>query len=157
RDLQKKENAFAQIIDDRELINRVFSGSLSGDDVERLASLPFGLYAYRNDTIIFWNTNKMLADCEPPTPPIGEEGLFYNERGKFVKSCIEPDTARPQEKVVVLYPIVITYPFENTYLHSSFEAAPYIPLNTTVSPRKTAGSYPIVNNGGKTVFHVAFN
>jgi len=157
RDLQKKENAFAQIIDDRELINRVFSGSLSGDDVERLASLPFGLYAYRNDTIIFWNTNKMLADCEPPTPPIGEEGLFYNERGKFVKSCIEPDTAKPQEKVVVLYPIVITYPFENTYLHSSFEAAPYIPLNTTVSPRKTAGSYPIVNNEGKTVFHVAFN
>lgn len=156
-DLQKKEYAFTQLLNDESLINRIFSGTLTDNDIDRLVEQPFSLYAYRNDTIIFWNTNKLLADCEHPVAPIGEEGLYYNERGKFIKSCIEPDTVNRHEKMVVLYPIVTTYPFENGYLHSSFEAASYIPLNTVVSPRKTAGSFPIVNNAGKTVFHVQFN
>jgi signal transduction histidine kinase len=157
RDLQKKEDDCSLLLNDRELLDRIFSGTLSAYDVERLVSQSFGLYAYRNDTIIFWNNNKLLADCEHPVAPIGEQGLYYHERGKFVKACIEPDTSRSYENIVVLYPIITTYPFENNYLHSSFDAAEYIPLNTVVSPRKSPNSFPIVNRAGKTVFHVQFN
>lgn len=157
RDLQEREDAFTLLLNDDDLVNRIFSGTLTGNDIDRLANQPYNLYGYRNDTIIFWNTNKLLADCEHPVAPVGKEGLYYHERGKFVKSCIEPDTSKAYEKIVVLYPVVTTYPFENNYLHSSFEAASYIPLSTVVSPRKTAGSFPIVNNAGDTVFYVQFN
>lgn len=157
RDLVHKENAFGLLLNDKDLLKRVFSGTLNANDIDRLVEQPFGLYAYRKDTIVFWNTNKLLADCEHPVVSISEERLYYNERGKFVKTCIEPDTARRYEKIVVLYPIVTTYPFENTYLHSSFEAASYIPLNTVVSPRKTPNSFAITNTKGREVFHVQFN
>lgn len=157
RDLQQKEDAFTLLLNDNGLVDRIFTGTATEDDVDRLVGQPYSLYAYRNDTIIFWNTNKLLADCEHPVAPIGEEGLYYTERGKFVKACLQPDSTKPEQRIVVLFPVVTTYPFENNYLHSSFEAAEYIPLNTVVSPRKTGNSYPVINNAGKTVFHVQFN
>lgn len=157
RDLQQKEDAFALLLNNNGLVARIFEGTLDEYDVDRLVRQPYSLYAYRNDTIIFWNTNKLLADCERPPAPIGEEGLYYTERGKFVKACLQLDSTKPEQKLVVLFPIVTTYPFENTYLHSSFEAAPYIPLNTVVSPRRTPGSYPVINSNGKSVFYLQFN
>jgi len=154
-DLHKKQTAFKSVLSNTDLVQRVFSGSVNNLDIRLLTNLPFGVYAYRNDTIVFWNNNKVLADCEPPAPS-GKTQLHFNERGKFVKVCIEPDTSRRNEKLVVLYPVVTTYPFENNYLHSSFEAADYIPVNTTVSSRKTDASYAITDIDSNTVFHVEF-
>lgn len=156
KDLHKQQRLFELVLEDKAMMERMFSGKLSGEDIARLTRQPYGIYAYRNDTIVFWNNNKLLADCEPPSPN-GQCQLYHNERGRFVKSCLTPDTQNRSLQVVVLYPIVTIYPFENSYLKSSFVAADYIPLNTTVSSRKTAGSYPVVNIAGRPVFHVTFN
>ncbi len=155
-DLQKKEDKLEQFLKDEELVGRIFSNQLSSNDVAKLTNLPFGVYAFHNDTIFFWNNNKVLADCEsPPQKHVAE--LYQNERGKYIRTCIHPDFLHDGEELVVLLPIVTTYPYENNYLKSSFEAANYIPLNTKVLLRPSKYSYPITNNAGEAVFHVSFN
>lgn len=153
--LHNKEAEFATILNNKDLLEHVYADSLSGAEISYVTSKPFGIYAYRNDTLIFWNNNKVLADCEPPAPE-GKDVLYYNERGKFVRECIVPDTANPQLRLVVLYPIVTIYSFENNYLKSSFEAADFIPINTTVLSRPGKSSYPVTNLAGEKVFHLTF-
>lgn len=155
-DLQKKEADFSQVLNDTALLNRIYSGTLTVQDVTYLSGQDYGIYAYRSDTIIFWNNNKVLAGCEPPTS-YNEGYLFNNERGKFVKECIIPDTASANELLVVLYPVVTLYPFENSYLKSSYSAGEYIPVNTSVLTREKAGSFAVKNSNDKTVFHLFFN
>lgn len=156
KDLQQKENKFAAILQNKELLSRIFADALTGEEVNFITEEPYGLYAYNNDTLVFWNSNKVLADCEPPTP-VGNANLYYNERGKFVKECIVPDSTNPHQKLVALYPIVTLYPFENSYLHSSFAAADYIPINTTILSRPGKSSFPVTNTKDEVVFHLTFN
>lgn len=153
-DLHKKEAVFETILKDEQLIDRIFTDKLTTGDVDYLSRLSFGLYAYINDTISFWNNNKVLADCADPVAA-DTLMLFQNERGKFIKQCIVTDTSQVR-KLVLLYPIVTLYPIENNYLQSSFEAANYIPVSTKVLTRKTKSSYPIVAKNGTTVFHLSF-
>ena len=153
--LQKQENAYEQIQGDKQLLARIFAGELTAIDITHLTRQAYGIYVYRNDTIIFWNNNKLLADCEPPQPR--GPSLYQNERGKFLKKCITPDTNTPNQKIVVLHPIVTLYPFENSYLKSAFIAADYIPLSTAIQSRATKGSYAIHSLSGDTVFHLKFN
>lgn len=154
-DLHKKEASFNQVSNNTALIDRIFSETLTAADVRYLTQKDFGLYAYRNDTIIFWNNNKILADCPAPSPK-KKQKLHYNDRGKFVKSCITPDSTKPGETLVVLYPIVTLYPFENSYLHSSFVAADHIPINTTIAARGNKESHPVANSSGEEVFYLNF-
>lgn len=156
QDLHNKEQAFADLLNDGALIDRIFTGSLSQRDITRLTVQDYGLYAYRNDTIVFWNNNKILADCEPPRPE-GVAELYHHERGKFVKTCVIPDSNFKHRKLVLLYPIVTLYPFENSYLHSSFAAADYIPMNTSVLSRPTSDTYEVSTNSGQKVFYLDFD
>ena len=155
KDLQQKEAVFETLLKDDELVNKMFNDQLSNGDIEYLSKLSFGVYAYINDTIVFWNNNKVLAECTKPSS-IDTQKLFQNERGKFVKECLAIDTTTAR-KLVVLYPIVTLYPFENNYLQSSFEAANYIPPNTNVLTRKTKNSYSVTSKKGITLFHLSFD
>lgn len=155
KDIRYRERAFEGVKNNRELVSKIFSGQLSKDDVTRLTELPIGLYAYRNDALVFWNNNKVLTDCTPPEATGGEK-LFQNERGKFVKLCFTPDSTHNREKLVALIPIVTIYPFENNYLHSSFEAGDYIPTTAIVSSRPGKNSYGVRMPDGSTVFFVSF-
>lgn len=155
-DLKKKESKLEQLVGEEQLIKKIFSNTLTAYDISRLTEMPFGLYAYRNDTISFWNNNKVLADCVTPSVA-GDSGLYQNERGKFVRYCMHPDYLDEGQELVVLFPIVTIYPYENNYLHSSFEASDHIPLNTVISPRGGKASYPIMDKSGSNVFYVRFN
>ncbi len=156
KDLQQKESTFETVLNDQELISRVFNDQLTSGDIEYLSSLSFGVYAYIDDTIIFWNSNKVLAECAGTTPA-DTTMLFQNERGKFIKECITYDSTNVKHKLVVLYPIVTLYPFDNNYLQSSFEAANYIPVNTSVLTRKSDNSFPVASKKGITVFYLSFD
>lgn len=154
-DLHKKEQTFNQLLQNQTLLNSVFQNELSQQDILYLTNLPYGLYAYTNDTIVFWNNNKILADCEPPTHN-NKNTLYYNERGKFVKKCITIDSTA-QTKLVVLFPIVTLYPIENSYLQSNFVAAEHIPVSTEVLSRAKKGSLPVSDLSGQKVFYLSFN
>ena len=154
-DLHDKEASFQKLLSNRELISRLYNNSLSTNDVDYLAKLPFGVYVYNEDTLVFWNTNKVLAECEHKTST-DTLVLAQNERGKYVQQCVTPDTSNAAQKIVVLYPIVTLYPFENNYLKSSFEAASYVPVGTRILTRGGPNSFPITTQNGNTIFHLNF-
>ena len=154
-DYQEREKEFAKFVNDEELVKSIYKKERSTENTDRLTELPFFLYAYQNGTLTFWNNNKVLADCGLPTP--SKEGtLFYNDRGVFVKKCVRPTYLDEGNQLVVLYPIVTKYPFENNYLKSQFIAASYIPFSTKVISRQVDGSHVVNNLSGKPIFFINF-
>lgn len=154
--LKNREKEFENLLQEEELIKKIFAGELTGSDVSKLSSLPFGIYAYKNDTISFWNNNKVLVDCinsSKNSSPV----LVVNERGRYLKKCVVPDYLAPGQALAVLYPVVTLYPFENNYLQSSFEANDNIPISTAVSSRKTKGNIAVKNQNGESVFYISFD
>jgi two-component system nitrogen regulation sensor histidine kinase NtrY len=150
-DLQDKQQEFERTALNKQLVDKIFTNKLSEQDVQELSELSFFIYAYENDELIFWNSNEMLADCSEGH---AETGILLNaDKGTFVKECINIDAHR---KITVLYPILIKYPFENSYLRSHFEAEDYIPVNTGISIRKTQGSYVVKDVKGKISFYLSF-
>ncbi len=154
-DYQNKEKEFAKFVSDEELVKNIFEEQKDQKSVERMTKLPFYVFAYKNGTITFWNNNKVLADCGLPTPA-KDGSLYYNDRGVFIRRCVRPTFLEEDELLVILYPIVKHYPFENNYLKPRFDAAEYIPLNTRVISRKVDGSLAIQNLSGKELFYINF-
>ena len=63
RNLQHKESQLKDLLEDGEVLDRLFSEKPTEDDINRITSLPFYVYGYDNRGLVFWNTNEMLADC----------------------------------------------------------------------------------------------
>ncbi len=152
-DLWHKENEVQKIIDDKELIQKIFSERLADYDVKELIDLPYGIYAYRKGNLIFWNNNKTLVACADT----GDNRLVFNERGVFVQKCFSADYLPRGSQLTVLFPVLIQYPFENKYLKSRFEAGEHIPIETRISPNAVKGGYAIADINGKTIFYLKFN
>ncbi|MBS1777724.1 MAG: ATP-binding protein [Bacteroidetes bacterium] len=151
--LVDKENKMQRVIDDNELIKGIFSEHLDSRDVKELTELPFGLYAYKDSSLVFWNNNKTLAACADSEA----EKLVFNERGVFVQKCYRPKYLSKGEVITVLFPIVIQYPFENKYLESRFEAGNHIPMETRISANPVKGGYAVTDISGKHIFYLKFN
>lgn len=153
KDLQSKERALQKFLTKKELIRRAFDQSLNGGEVKELEDLPFYVYAYDNDTLIFWNNNKILpiwndAGAEPRL-------LQYN-RGYYIGQSLPRPYLQPGERLFVLLPVTTLYPFENDYLKSHFEASDQIPVSTQVLSRQVTGSYAVNNAQGKALFYLKF-
>jgi Signal transduction histidine kinase involved in nitrogen fixation and metabolism regulation len=151
--LQKSQKDFNTILADQQLINRIFAEQLTLGDVDRLTRLPYYVYAYDN-SLRFWNSNDMLTGCTSTRPE--ETTILTTEKGTYLKQCYSP-YADKQKKLVVVYPIVTRYPFENSYLKSHFEAAEYIPLNTEIQTKKSSINYPVVDIDDNIVFYLDFS
>ncbi|RYE25989.1 MAG: HAMP domain-containing histidine kinase [Sphingobacteriales bacterium] len=152
RNLQDEQQEFQQAVLESKLVDKIFANQLSPQEVEDLTDLSFYIYAYRDDGLIFWNSNEMLADCSEGHYTSGV--LLNTDKGSFLKQCV---SIAPNKKITILYPIVIKYPFENNYLKSHFEAEDYIPVNTTVGIKKEAGSIAVKDISNKVVFYLNFS
>jgi signal transduction histidine kinase len=152
-DLHKKEKNLDELIDDADLVKRLFAEAPSDRDINLITQLPFYIYGYDKGAIVFWNSNEFLADCNNSHLEIK---LEKNDRGSFIKKCIRPSYLDSTKHITVLIPIVHRYPFENNYLKSHFEAESYIPVTTEVLERKTQGSFEIKNFEGKPLFYLSF-
>lgn len=152
--LSKQEAGFSQFLKDRTTIHRIFTDSLSEKEVLRLTALPYYIYAYEGDALVFWNTNTVLEGCLPATGPQGE--LLINEKGVFIKRCVQPPGMQAQQKLVVLFPVFIRYPFDNNYLRSYFVAGEHIPASAEVFRVPTAGSVAVRDAEGKAAFYIRF-
>lgn len=155
--LHSQEEGFNALLQDKPLIQRIFTERLKDADIRELTNLPFRLYAYSNDTeLVFWNTNKILEGCtnirsdEPAT-------LIKNEKGVYIKKCIVPKGFPGDKKLVALFPVVKLYPFENNYLESHFIAADYIPVSTRITAKQSIGSYEIKSIDRKPAFYLLFS
>lgn len=155
KELHRQELAFKKLLEDEETLNSIFSNNLNERAVSHLTELPFRLYAYNSDTLVFWNNNKILADCAASQNQ--PEGILYNDRGFYIKKCVTV-TANKNNRLVALFPILISYPIENSYLHSRFVAADYIPVtNTRILTRSIIGSNAVKTLDKRVTFYLLFD
>jgi hypothetical protein len=153
-DIQTKEKLFNQLLKDVDLVERIFKDSLTDNDVEKLSKQPYYLYAYKNGTLSYWNTNKILADCIENKPTFKEQ-LLFNEKGVFITRCFW--IKNKARHLTALFPVMFQYPFENKYLANEFAAGSYIPANTRIHSTAVKGGYSVKNTEGETLFYVKFN
>jgi two-component system nitrogen regulation sensor histidine kinase NtrY len=155
-DLHHRQEAFERFLSDPELLVRMYRGTLSEKEFERISDLPFYIYCYDDDTLVSWNTNTVIADIDSV---FINKGILRNEKGVFLERSLTPFAADTDKKVIILFPVLTKYPLENNYLHSRFVASDDIPVKTKiVSPEEaTPGAYPVTQDGTVPAFYLQFN
>lgn len=155
-DLAQKERAFNAFMQDRKFIRRMFTDSLTGDEVKKLANLPFYIYAYNGDSLAFWNNNSVIGLDNDSLQ--GGTSIRKNQKGVFIRQYLRQTDLGDNEKLIVMFPILITYPLENDYLHAHFVASDIIPVKTkiTTQPTNSPDEYKIKMSNG-SVGYLVFN
>jgi len=153
-DLHRRERSLNAFTQEQELIKHIFSGALKEDEQEKLFHLPFYVFAYSSDSLVYWNTNTVQLGCNPESTKLK---LIRTTRGVFLQECIGPPFINSWQKLVVLLPVTIRYPMENDYLRSRFLAADNIPTDTfttRILDKKTTGGEAVKTLDGKPAFYI---
>ncbi|MBS1772701.1 MAG: HAMP domain-containing histidine kinase [Bacteroidetes bacterium] len=150
-DLHHKERDIERITADSELVAKMLSDNLSEQEANNLISLPYYIYAYKNDVLTFWNNNKALGSCENYAGK-----LLINEKGVFIRECYAPPHTTGQQ-ITFLIPILTHYPFENKYLKSHFEAGNHVPVDTRITPNYVKDGYAVKSITGETLFYMKYS
>ncbi len=155
KDLQQRIDVFEGFVREHDKIRRMFSDSLTEKESSQINKLPFYIFGYDRDTLKFWNTNSVIAGSNDSAS--GKTIILRNEKGVFIARYIKLPFEHRQ--LVVLFPVMITYPLENNYLKSHFVASEYIPVKTKIiAPEgNPAGAYSITVHGNHTLFYLRFN
>lgn len=157
KDLQRREDAFQDFVKNQPLVDRLFERALADQESEQVNGFPFYVFCYDHGVIKAWNTNKIVA-VSADTLPVATS-IVRNDRGVFIAKPVYPFPQDSSKQMVVLFPVLTTYPLENNYLKSHFVASEYIPVNTKIiAPDKDAtGAYPIILHGEQKLFFLQFN
>lgn len=156
-ELQRQENIFDEFIKDEDLVRRMFSDSLTQQETEQIVGYPFFVFAYEEDSLLAWNTNTIIAGDKDTLTDTAL--ILRNEKGVFIERVIGIPDSNSSKRIVVLFPVVITYPLENDYLKSHFVASSYIPIQTQViaKDKYVSGDYPIFMHENIPVCYLHFN
>jgi len=156
RDLERREDAFNNFVSKPDIIRRMFTDSLTEQDVARLGELPFYIYCYDHNFLKSWNTNTVIAANSDSA--LGKPVMLTNAKGLFIQECLKLPGFDEHKRIVVLFPVLITCPTENDYLKSHFVASEYIPVTTKIIPGsgQVAGGYP-VSLHNDVLFSLHFN
>ena len=160
QDLQDREEALNEMLQRPGLVNRMFSGTLTAEEVNELADAPFLVFAFEQDStegniLIFWNSNAVVGVCDQNA--LAEEDYsLYRHNGVYLKRCLRLPNMAGFQSLVVLYPILSSYPIQNEYLRSSFAAAGYIPSSTLVSEIPMTPGQAVAGKDGKPLFYLQF-
>ena len=157
KDLQRRDDAFRQFIAGKDLIRRMLSDSLTENEADHINKLSFYVFGFENDTLKAWNTNAVSPARNDSLT--GNTTILRNETGVYIRKYVHPFDGDNTRLLVVLYPILTTYPLENSYLKSHFAASDYIPVKTKILPPDGAPSdaFPVVIHGDEHLFALQFN
>lgn len=153
-DVRHRDAAFTHLFQNEDIVHRMFADSLSLQEVQHISSMPFYMFAFENDYLIFWNNNSILPSRADTL--IGTPLLITNDRGVFIQRNIRLNS---QRRIAVLFPILLSYPVENDYLQSHFPASSIIPSTTKIIPAasRPGGAHPVSLSDGKPLFYLIFN
>ena len=156
-DLGHREDVFEGFAQEHDLIRRLFTDSLSERESEKVNNFPFYVYAYDRDSLKYWNTSVFTPAYNDSL--LGRTVLLRNENGIFIARCLAQPALGAKKRLVILFPVFISYPLENDYLKTHFSASGNIPVTTKIlSPRSPhTGAYPVAMRGGDVVFYLQFN
>ena len=155
-DFRSRESEYRRFTEKSELLGRLFADSLTEQESEYLNSLPFYVYAYNRDTLMYWNTNKVIGTYSDTS--VNRFTVVHNEKGVFIQTCSLFAGAQSGFKLVFLFPLLITYPLENEYLKSHFAASDYVPAKTKILwDTLQQGTFAIKLQSGKAICNLKFN
>ncbi len=154
-DLNRRVDRLTPLLKDKAMLAKVFTGTLTDNDEKKLERLPFYVFAYNNDSLVFWNTNALTAANIPAT----RQPRLYKAPGGsiYYQQNVIPSPTDSQRKLLVMIPIVYRFPLENDYLRSQFAGSEYIPLGTDVQDKPGNETIAINNKQGKPVFYLRFH
>src|SRR5690606_17774238 len=152
--LQKQQQSLHRFLVNKSLIQRMFQDSLTIEVVESIAGKDFHLYSFKKKyELVFWNNNTVVGTCADSL----ESASVLHSNGVYYKQCLHPDYLKPDEHLVVLFPVKNNYSIQNEYLISGFVAGENIPASATITEKKTSQSFAITNVAGRELFYVQFN
>jgi hypothetical protein len=126
-DLHQREKSADQFLKDTVFLNALCNNTLKKDDVDRLFGLPFYVYVYANDSLVYWNNNSQ--QFYPNSKNLGEQTI-NNSHGLYLTKKLAWN--KNNKTILVALPVFIQYPLENNYLRSHFVADDAIPVNTKI-------------------------
>jgi hypothetical protein len=112
-DISSKINSYHSLSASTSNFKMIFDKSMTERQVQQLSKLPYSLFVFQNDELIFWNT----ASIGPPkiSIPFNVMQSYESANGFFLlyKSSLSEDKSR---YVVVLIKLKNEYPFTSTFL-----------------------------------------
>lgn len=152
-DLCQRENSFQKLLKDTAQIHRIFENNLSSKEVNELEQQPFLLYAFQDNELIFWNNNSVVGTCNNDAL-LNQTSLLSNN-GVYLKKCL--DFHNNKQTLVVLFPILYKYPFENKYLVSHLAADENISSEISIAENESRGDIAVKGLNQKPAFFITNN
>lgn len=148
KDLQRRLRAFGEYSRNDSAITTVFSGRPA--HAEELEQAPYYLFAYQDDSLVFWNTNEVR-----PSPRLLQQ-VRYRQVLDLDGHRVLPQVIRYSSgrTLLVLIPLSRNYQVENKYLNSRFPACSLIPSSSELVATPEPGSFPVTDISGRALFYL---
>lgn len=150
-DLEEKQDNFQHLLKDTTLLKHLFNNTLSNGEVDELTNLPYFLYAFRNEELVFWNNNSVIGVCNQTD---SKESSLFENNGIYLKQCKQQNWLNEGDKIVVLFPIVFRYPFENAYLKSFVIGDQNISKDIEIKQDSIKGAYALKDASNKVFGYI---
>lgn len=112
----------------------------------------YGILLYKNDSLVYWNDNRIIA--ENIYPFSDNSVLFRNLKNAWYVSKIHQVG---KWKIVGLILIKQVYKYENNYLVNEFQRDFNFPSTVKTSSRQVQYGYPIFDSNGMYIFSLVFD
>ncbi len=150
RNFQSLDTRVGELLRDTALLSDLALGCEDAPDTEFLRQIPFGLYLFRADSLLWWNNNRVLPD--PRITESGEpQAMVRLANGFYVLRSVSWGDL----KAIGLIPIRSEYSLVNRYLRPVFFEELAIPEQALLLSPDMPG-YSIRDARGATVFSLHF-
>ncbi|MEM7103925.1 MAG: ATP-binding protein [Bacteroidota bacterium] len=153
--LHAQENEVRKYLENPVFVRKAIAGRLSESELVEVADKPFTLCFYKEDSLVFWNNNRILPFLNLVTG--GEEetaSLMRLKNGyyEFIKTYYQSETGEGRFNLIGLIPVKYEFPFENDYLINNFALLEESPGFLTLSAGQTG--FPISTVDGEILFYL---
>lgn len=146
--LSENDAVVCSFLRDEVKVNKVLNGRPDDKLFNELSLSPFYLFAYYGDSLVYWNKDDVLSETEHIEDTIGHL-VNLNNQYCIKKVFLYPQQSGPLKSLVFLQTVAYQYSFDNEYLHSYLQAAPYITSGVTILDRADEDTYDINDASGR--------
>ncbi len=117
-DVNFKINNFKELIKNDSLNSKLVQNNISKEKINELINNPFYLFIYKNDTVIFWNTNKINPPID--TFQANRPTAYFDKKGYYVNYRTEFEVNNEAYSAIAIIPIKNENPFNSTNYRNNF-------------------------------------
>ncbi len=142
-----------------EIVNKISSFTLTDQESEKLLSYPFSVFAFKQDSLIYWNNNSVIPQQQIEYFHKGYN-FFKFRNGFYViwkKNIGDTSSQQHHDHLVVMIPIKYQYSTENDYLRPDFAKSFNLPDYLDVSMEPLPGSLGVNSPDKQVIFYLSVN